>query len=655
MSVYASTQAARDMAGQGHGRRLARLLLDASPLLLAAAVYGYAVTLPFFLDDGPHFQILAQTDGLRHWGDFPPFPFYRPLTFTIWKLFEPFGYSAPVMHWLNALCFGAAGVLVGSIARRLAPADWRVPAGLFAGWFFVLFPFGYQAVVMVAALFHLTLALGLLVSIWSALNWLGGQGGQPMLVVCWLGAFVGIFSHETGVLLVPLLAGAVIALCRGRWQERRKLALVFLPLLALSALYVLLWLSFSPREDTGLTNDLAAGLAVLAQGLIYPFAAALRPFITGDIQPALLLLLVGAVMAVVLVLLRWCMPQIMLRAGYGLAWYALAIIPAAVALSAGYALGQPRLALLASAGGGMFWGLALAGLTRNHRWLVLLIALAFFGVSGEFLWMRRVDFLRLRDWNRQTLALIDANNAIDTGALLVNAPDYITPSEDDRRFLLGTEGALFVDETLDYNQQFWMNSELEYANIEVIAVPAIQRSSGFNFRAHPPEVGDPAVGDAPLVIVTQFDGKRFYPVLVGGTALDSDSEVQPLAELGEGAFALLAGEATFDPNEQAITVRLRWQANQPDAVKVFVHVTCDGALVAQSDGYPWGDLYPFAAWSDGETQVDIRRIPLDVAYLSRCLRVLVGLYFEAGVVRLDAVDARTGERFPDDAVPVAVE
>ncbi|RMG72409.1 MAG: hypothetical protein D6711_12975, partial [Chloroflexi bacterium] len=95
-----------------------RYLALSLPMLLTLGVYGYALRLPYFLDDGPHFQILAQINGLQHWGDFAPFPFYRPVAFTIWKLFEGVGYPVYALHALNVFCFGVAGVLVAQITRQ---------------------------------------------------------------------------------------------------------------------------------------------------------------------------------------------------------------------------------------------------------------------------------------------------------------------------------------------------------------------------------------------------------------------------------------------------------------------------------------------------------------------------------------------------------
>jgi hypothetical protein len=640
--------------------RFAEILLAAAPLPLAIVVYGYSLTLPFFLDDGPHFRILAQTNGLQQWGDFPAFPFYRPFVFTIWKAYGNwFGYDAVGMHALNLFAFGICGVLVGQIARRAAPFPYKRLIPLLAGCGFILFPFSYQAVAMVAALFHLTLALGLLMCLRLSLRWLDGRAGTVGLVGAWAAAFVALFSHENGVLTLPLLVGLVLVV-NGSLNLNRRLWLLMLPIAGLTLLYLVMWWSFRANTNT-LSTDFGTSLAALMQGMIYPFAALLRPTLTGDLQPSLLLCLVAFVLGIAMLSLWQGEKRIKRTALYGIGWYGVAILPAVLFLPAGYVLGQMRLSLLASVGSSIFWSLVIARLLtgKQHQGLrtvslvgaVVLIGL--FGyVSLEFLNMRRMDFLLLRDYNRAAVDAFAEHNVVQEGAVLVNAPDYVFPAENDRRFLLGTEGVLFVDETLDYNQQFWMNSDLAYDNVEVIGYRQIQRNQGFGYRAHPPDLETAAVAeavrDASHVFVTVFDGRRYWPEYVGGNALSGTDE--PLVLYPEADIALTAGDAVLDGT--TLQVRLRWQVNAPVAVKTFVHVYCGEQMIAQSDGYPWGDTYPFAFWRPGEIQTDVRTLHITAS--PDCLRVYAGLYREDTLERLQALNRNTGERLLDDLYPVEV-
>ncbi len=212
--------------------------------MLAMVLYGYTVRLPFFLDDGPNFWFLDHINGLQQWGGSLGFPYYRTIAFTLWKLaWAMLGgrYDPALMHLLNVFCFGLAGVLVGLLASRLAPPEFNKRFGLLAGLSVVLFPFSYQAVTLVSGLFHLTLLLGFAISLWAAMHWLDARGGRLALVLCWLGAFFGVFSHENGPLLLPLAIGMVVLVYGVRSLVRSRTLLVIVPVGVISLLYLFLW------------------------------------------------------------------------------------------------------------------------------------------------------------------------------------------------------------------------------------------------------------------------------------------------------------------------------------------------------------------------------------------------------------------------------
>jgi hypothetical protein len=543
----------------------------------------------------------------------------------------------------------------------MTPHKIGTTAAIMTGCGFILFPFSYQAIAMIAAQFHLTLILGIMLCLWSALLWLDQRGETFTLVACWLSAFMAIFSHENGALIVPLLAGLIIAVYRRNLPDKRRLALVFIPITGIALLYALLWLSFRPQEQTELTSALDVSLAMLFQGLIYPIAALARPFIDGDIGAWELLLLVAVTIIAIILFVTAIYKKALYSVFYGLGWYVIAIIPSAVFLGAGYVLGQPRLALLASAGGAIFWGIAIAAIVHNlpKRFalpiIVICIIVAGY-ISFDFIDMRRAEFIRLRNYNEQALQLFDYANVADSGATLVNAPDFLIPPEEDRRFLLGTEGVLFVDGGLDYNQQFWLNSDVDYHNVDVIGYVAIQNNEGYGFVPHPPALDSESiverVKNSPLVFVTEFIGGDFFPALVGGTTLGGADT--PIVAFDGRDFALTEANAIYDPNTRVVESRLRWQSTQPAPVKIFIHVYCNDELIDQADGYPWGNTYPFSAWSPGETQTDIRRVYLDANIPADCMRVYAGLYYEQDGTRLEAINIATNERYADDRVPVEI-
>lgn len=632
-----------------------KIVYRSLPLFITFALYGYSLRLPFFLDDSAHFQILAQSAGFEFWGDFPTFPFYRPVAFTLWKSYELLtGTFDPVaFHALNLFCFGIAGVLTGQIVYRVLPERIRLVAAGVAGMGFVLFPLSYQAVAMVAALFHLTLAVGVTASLWLALLWLDGRIGFMGVLLCWFFALIAVFSHESGVLLLPLLVGLIGVTYYNNLPPRRKLVLLLLPITLIVLIYLSLWLSSRPQGGTALTGGMDVALAALLQGLIYPAIIILRPFVEGDINSTVLLLFTLAVIVLGKGFILRLTPDrhVWRFAGYALGWYLLAILPAALFLSPGYVLGQLRLALFASIGAGMLWGVLLGVLWLRSRLLVIVIVVGCVFMSVEFLTMRRDSFLNLREYNLETLYLFEQYDVATYGAVLVNAPGFITPTDADRRFLLGSEGVLFVDPTMDYGLHLTTNAGITYDDIQTIAYRRVQRNVGFGYNAHPLEVETLAVVDivrsASYVFVTRFDGERFYPELVGGARLTLPSDnVDDTGEViyADGDYTLL--DSMIEIVDGQMIVETQWQVQAPAPVKLFVHIYCDDTFIAQSDGYPWGDTYPFQYWTTGEIQTDRRVIPVDAP--EACLRAYVGLYYEADVTRLNAIEVSTSSRLVND-------
>ncbi|MFN8372716.1 MAG: hypothetical protein U0694_07545 [Anaerolineae bacterium] len=119
------------------------------------------------------------------------------------------------------------------------------------------------------------------------LMWLDRRRGLLPLIVCWLAAFVGMFSHENGVMLVPLLQLALVVYGWRSWFTRR-MALLALPLLALTGVYLLLCFKLPScrAAATGVDGHDSHSLAVALQGLIYPVAALVRRLTLSDAHTA---------------------------------------------------------------------------------------------------------------------------------------------------------------------------------------------------------------------------------------------------------------------------------------------------------------------------------------------------------------------------------
>jgi len=653
-----------------HPPRAVRLLLAALPLPVAVLLYGYTVRLPFFLDDGPNFHFVRHIDGLEQWAGSVAFDYYRPLPFSVWKLGEIAlgGHSPAAMHLLNVLCFGLTGVLLGLVTRRLAPGApaYKSLAGTFAGLAFVTFPFNCQAVTLVSGLFHLLFALGLALCMRLALRWLDGRGGALTLVACWIAAFAAAFSHENAPLIAPLVAGVAAVAWRENHAPLARVAWAVVPPALIAGLYTLLWFTV-PRthagEDLIWSQGVRLSLAQLSQGLAYPAVALAGLFVDGQtVEATRVLLLVAAVVAPVAGWVAWRSRAAGVVVTFGVAWYVLALIPAALFLGADYVLGSPRLMLVASLGGGLAWGVAGAEIVRatralrgRRRWMLWgpLAALPLI-IALNFLTMRRHDFLHLGAFSWRLYDLLGAADIAGQDVLIVNSPNYLAPKEP--TFLLGAEGATFMLNELGYEQPYWLNTGRDFpeANVDALAYRQTIKYPSRTYAPYQAFVEGPELiarlGAASRLFTTQFDGARFLPVYSGGADLPGADA--PLVRFDAVGLAITELEAAFSPARQVVTIRARWRLDQPAPVKYFMHAFCNGELVGQADGYVWNDLYPFSAWQPGDVQTDIRELWLTGSATPDCLHLLTGVYWEANAERLAAIDAATGAEYTNGLVPV---
>src|SRR5258706_15918508 len=121
--------------------RLYKLLFWLTPPVLGAALYGPALSLPFFWDDVPLFQFLYNRSFAQFWLDASLSPYYRPLEFTIWRtiqlLISP---TNPLpFHAVNLIAWVLAAWLVGGLARELS-RDHSYEIAWLASALLILFP-----------------------------------------------------------------------------------------------------------------------------------------------------------------------------------------------------------------------------------------------------------------------------------------------------------------------------------------------------------------------------------------------------------------------------------------------------------------------------------------------------------------------------------
>lgn len=377
----------------------ARLLL-ALGLVFAATLHAAWGTLDryFLCDDFAYigrFYHLPLTDWpglfLRDWSGglwgqvLPELRPFAALTFLIdtrlWGA-NPVGY-----HVTNLLLDTGCAWLVMLIVWRLhSAALW---AGCAAGILFAWQPAHAEPVAWITGRVDLLGTLAYLAGFFAAGTYLRA-GGRRWLAAAWLAYGVGCFSKEFCLTMpVALLLWTLFFRPLPAPGRIRQAALLFAGFVAVAAVFVLCRrIAFGPGSGgVAALNFFSAAFAERqfdylrwAVPLFYDFGRDYRPALVA-IAPALM---VGSLLLSVAVLALWrwqgsATTRWRAVAFYGLAWYAVATLPMAVA-----SYFSPRHLYLATAGLSIGAGLLVASFA-SRRWLAYgLIALAALYSAGRF-------------------------------------------------------------------------------------------------------------------------------------------------------------------------------------------------------------------------------------------------------------------------------
>jgi len=654
--------------------RLARLLWASSPLLVAVGLYGYAVYLPFFLDDGLLFAIIMRPPNSplswEIWGGSMTFAYYRPLVFSIWEINQSLmggGKFDPLaLHWLNVMMYGMTGVLLGLFIRRLGRMI-KLPyphiIGGLAGLIYVLFPFNYNAVIWVASMFHIFAGFGAMLTLWCVIRFLSPIPPSPFLYTAekegethspiglapspfdgggvkiqwlfgaWLGTFIATFSHENGVLIAPLV-GLLLLWILGRGINRAiiiRTATIYIPILIIIAIYWIL-LNTVPRGASPLTilwDDITDSSALFIQTLIYPVIGAYRKLTLADESISALWLLGGLTIIPTWLFILWQSRPLGKFALYGLMWFVIASVPTVLFLSTDYVRGSWRLMLFAGIGVGIYWASFILALWRSG-WLGRVLMTLFIGWSAfmsiNFLYQRQHEAVLQANYNDQLQTLIQANT--QGKPLVINAPSFLASTSDQQWLPTRETGVMFHAEYVNHAQVFRAQTGYDFPRIEtLIDYDIFTVAPNQNFAPFTTLVGISeldAVRNATDIYVTVWDGEHFRPMFVGGMGFDGADE--PIAIFTDKNIVLTEATATRTaPNN--IQFRTRWRVDTPPIGLVFLvlDVFCDGQIVGQSIGATWGGMYPFHLWTEGEIHTDFRDVRLLRDVPSECLSLQVSL------------------------------
>jgi hypothetical protein len=160
----------------------------------------------------------------------------------------------------------------------------------------------------------------------------------------------------------------------------------------------------------------------------------------------------------------------------------------------------------------------------------------------------------------------------------------------------------------------------------------------------------------PVVALAALAAASFAPALLQAPLAERD--LPPVSQAVETTFgnaATLEGVILDDDafaSEGQVELTLHWRALQSMDISytVFVHLFGpDGAIHAQRDAFPLNGGYPTNVWQPGEVVADhyVLIVPQDGPPGE--YRLVVGLYDQATMERLPAIDAK-GERWDGDGV-----
>jgi hypothetical protein len=642
-------------------RRFGRLLTLSLPLLLAFALYGYTLRLPFFMDDGILFGLvregLSSTNGFRFWGGVPPsgfyFPYYRPLVFTLWEwqgLLSEGRYDPLVQHLVNVWLYGLLGSGAAVLARRFTR---HTGIGVLTGLGLVLYPLHYNAATWVASQFHLFAVLGMVLSVYFALIAVDQRhkGAFSALALC---AAMGAFSHENAV-LTPLLVGFAL-LFRYRLRVFRLSWAWAAGIISagIAGLYFYLYSTLPGIVRSGeiLWTDAPKNLGLFLQSQFYPTAVLLHrlnPELPASDE--LFFALAGGTTLPLLAWLVWRARERLPQVGYAALWFLGAAIPTLFLLPYDYVRGSWRLLLVASFGGALFWAVLLVSLWNSTpsplvgegaggegrfrvlKWLPRSVALALalwsIFVSVDFLAQRQREALLQGDYLYALQAQVE-QHALNGQPILINAPTYLTPLPHNTHFFTGGMGVIFVADFVNYNLLIEAETGAPFPYVTTLIFPetfAPPLSLGYTPFSNTRDDFTTKLRQASAVFVTVFEGEMFYPLYVGSPNVDL-TDVAPVATFPAAGVSLLEGMQTELLNPTRLQVTTHWRVATAKSVIPRLRVYCGAELVGDSAQSIWGGTHPFRVWQTDEAQADVRTIRLYRPVEASCLSVTIGVVDE---------------------------
>jgi len=633
------------------------------PALLTLALYAPVLTLPYFWDDYPQYNFATTKSYWALWTNATGLPYYRPLTFTVNKLFFqslPFGATLlPHLfvifgHVLGSLLAGyVAGVMfAGPGARAPGEPSWaRAAVATSAALLFAVFPFATLSVAYFSGANHVWLAALTLTGLAALLHY-ARSGSHAALGLALAAALLTPTVHEAGVVAGPLMA---VGLCCYDWKFAHRRWWLLAALVLASAAFLPAWLLVPKSRDAntaalalGNAAEMLAKLSFFLQAPSYPF------------QP-LAALLISRLGAWDLGAIWLCGLPPLAAAGWWLwrrglgrvvafaaAWTAISMLPTVLALHFDYIITSQRLLYYCGPAAVVLWAVVLveavrAGWARPRRAMAWVVAgglvVAALIVPGLY----AVRQARLNALALSPLQQLDAaaRRYPNDRHLIVNTVNWLSYRQ--IWYPLGHDGVAVLAPYLSLPDLIYLNTGVR-PNATMVTLPELlpafknhyistvnetaeQRWNTSIFTAH-------IAGIDHTWMTTYTDEQATVRDVGHVSAAAAQPPASYVARFGQSVY-LLSGAFTLDGSVLNLTLDWLYLGPDPQAT-IFRNVfDCDGNVLGLGSGHALGTLLPFGGLPAGTLVHDLRGIPLTARAAGGCYQAEVGL-FRADGSRVDA-------------------
>ena len=642
-----------------YSRSIIWVHLLTSPVLVAI-LYWPVLELPFFWDDVANFTFMEGRPLLSFWTTASGFPYYRPLGFSIFRMWQwLFGSTNTLaFHLLNMIVMICNGWLITALGSRLwsviaigSKIDQRqniepLAANIFAwqaGIMLCVFPFASLVIPLVASLFHLLVTMLVLLSVLAMLNFYINRhrSWAYVSVIC---ACLAPFAHESGITAGYVLLVLWIIVFRD-FRKQYKLdfgidssGILYITIAVVANTgFPLLWNYIDKmRFESGLPAF--RNMLEIWNNAVFFLAAYTFP-----VQPLALILsnqmswsepqavvAIGSLCLVILALLLWQFGKIRLLLLSSIIFVILSL-PSILTLPQLYVVVSPRLTVLPSVGAALLWSgiVTLIAMHSKHHFLVaIFLAVILLTVPVTYI-ISRVEL------HRRALAPIsDMVSAVELFPedrhLVVNPTTWLALAQ--HTYPIVHDGVVVIPEYHDPGQLVGIHTN-DLAQMDGINFPLVAIEPDHHYY----DVwGEVLHWDAMAARIRKYDhiwlttyGDGPLDVTDVGQVLNEDFSIVgriPLALFDEGRLILFSGLLSLDTRGE-LFVELLWKMNSPSDEEVFVHAfDCQGNLLGMADGPPLGRMFPFWQWVNGETVRDVRTIRWSDSSSVDCVVVEVGLF-----------------------------